>query len=120
MLESVKGDGSPNFPVTSWVAGRSANQVPLLLQDPITRMLHFILSLPVNIEKAYFDTIIHTCYNLHMVQIFLRLTSGVSVTERLKLKQSYFENPSGNSLACNLGHIVSVMERSFKETYCRA
>ena len=45
-------------------------------------------------------------------QIFLRLTSGVSVNERHKLKESYFENPAGNSLACNLGHIVSVMERS--------
>ena len=110
MLESIKGDGSPNSPVNFWVTRKGANQVPLLLQDPITRMLHFILSLPVNIEKAYFDTIIQACYNLHMVQIFLRLTSGVSVNERHKLKESYFENPAGNSLACNLGHIVSVME----------
>ena len=28
--------------------------VPLLLQDPLTLMLHFILSLPVNIEKGAF------------------------------------------------------------------
>jgi hypothetical protein len=40
--------GSQNW----MVAKKNNNQVPLLLQDSITRMLHFILSLPVNIDKG--------------------------------------------------------------------
>jgi hypothetical protein len=31
---------------------RHRNDVPLLLQDPITLMIHFILLLPVNIERG--------------------------------------------------------------------
>ena len=31
-----------------------ADGVPVMLQDPVTLMLHFILSLPINIEKGEF------------------------------------------------------------------
>ena len=30
------------------------NDVPILLQDPLALVIHFILLLPVNIDKAYF------------------------------------------------------------------
>eukprot|EP00095_Tigriopus_kingsejongensis_P006031 maker-scaffold889_size84747-snap-gene-0.19 protein:Tk06031 transcript:maker-scaffold889_size84747-snap-gene-0.19-mRNA-1 annotation:"e3 ubiquitin-protein ligase ubr3" len=84
--------------------------VPLLLQDPLTLMIHFILLLPSNLDKAYFNTIIKACFNLNVVQILVRLTCGLSVKERENLKLAYNENPHGDTLNSNLGHVITLMD----------
>lgn len=71
-----------------------------------------MLVLPINIERAYFDTITKACYNLHLVQIFVRLTLGLSRQERENLKREYSTAPAVNSLVSNMGHVVSIMEKS--------
>jgi hypothetical protein len=57
MLESL-GEGESATSKNFWIARKGReNQVPFLLQDAITRMLHFILSLPVNIDKGKFTQV---------------------------------------------------------------
>ena len=105
------------------------NDVPILLQDPLALMIHFILLLPVNIDKgvkcknpkhssshciyfsfsAYFDTIVKACYNLCIVQILVRLTCGLSKKERSGLESDHRREPTARKLSSYLGYVVLVM-----------
>ena len=89
----------------------SRNDVPLLLQDPVALLIHFMLVLPINIERTYFDTITKACYNLTMVQILARLGLGFNREEREHVKTEYAKASVENSLAANLGHIVTIMDK---------
>ena len=85
------------------------NDVPILLQDPLALVIHFILLLPVNIDKAYFDTIVKACYNLCVVQILVRLTCGLSKKERSALESDHRREPTARKLSSYLGYVVLVM-----------
>jgi E3 ubiquitin-protein ligase UBR3 len=86
------------------------NDVPILLQDPLALMMHFILLLPVNIDKVYFDAIIKACYNLCVVQGLVRLTCGLSKKERDSLVSAHRREPTARKLSSYLGYAVSVMD----------
>ena len=115
------------------------NDVPIMLQDPLALMIHFILLLPVNIDKgegrepsrllvllrsrnntefihyqflsfpAYFDTIVKACYNLCIVQILVRLTCGLSRKERSGLESDHRREPTARKLSSYLGYVVLAM-----------
>lgn len=63
---------------------------------------------------AFFDTIAKACYNLHLVQILVRLTCGLSKKERDRFKAA-FESGAGSGagdLAAYLGHAVAIMDEA--------
>ena len=56
-------------------------KVPLLMQDPLAVLLHFVLLLPVNIDTAYYITITRACYNMMLAQTLVRLCAN-SLTKK--------------------------------------
>ena len=62
------------------------NNVPLLMQDPMALMTHFILLLPLNVDIAYFKTITRACFNLLFVQTLVRIAFTLSFSERSLLR----------------------------------
>ena len=43
-------------PMSAQDSEEGLKSVPMMLQDPVTLMIHFILSLPINIEKGKLST----------------------------------------------------------------
>ena len=54
------------------------NNVPLLMQDPLALMTHFILLLPLNVDLAYFKTVTRACFNLQLAQTLVRIAFTLS------------------------------------------
>ena len=54
------------------------NNVPLMMQDPLTLMTHFILLLPLNVDLAYFKTVTRACFNLQLAQTLVRIAFTLS------------------------------------------
>ena len=69
------------------------NNVPILMQDPVALMTHFLLLLPLNVDQAFFMTIARACYNLQLVQNLVRIAFTLTFQERSMLRAEF------NSLA---------------------
>ena len=54
------------------------NNVPLMMQDPLALMTHFILLLPLNVDLAYFKTVTRACFNLQLAQTLVRIAFTLS------------------------------------------
>ena len=54
------------------------NNVPLMMQDPLALMTHFILLLPLNVDLTYFRTVTRACFNLQLVQTLIRIALTLS------------------------------------------
>ena len=54
------------------------NNVPLMMQDPLALMTHFILLLPLNVDMAYFKTVTRACFNLQLAQTLVRIAFTLS------------------------------------------
>lgn len=94
------------------------NNVPLLMQDPLTLMTHFILLLPINIDIGYFVTIARACYNLQVAQTLVRIACTLSMTERSLLRSEYLRSRTlpdaglRKSLSIMLGEVVDCLEET--------
>ena len=66
--------------------------VPLMMQDPHTLLIHFILLLPLNTDLTYFQTVSRACFNLQIAQTLVRLAFTLSNTERSLLRGEYNES----------------------------
>ena len=91
------------------------NNVPLMMQDPLALMTHFILLLPLNVDLTFFRTITRACFNLQMAQTLVRLAFTLSYAERSLLRGEYNRSLSNNapsSFATLLGHVIELLENT--------
>ncbi|ODN00342.1 E3 ubiquitin-protein ligase UBR3 [Orchesella cincta] len=56
--------------------------VPILLRDPITTLLHLLMQLPMHVDLAYFTSIVQGIFNLVYVEILCKLSSSMREAER--------------------------------------
>ena len=91
------------------------NDVPVLLRDPTTLLLHFSLILPVQIDRAFFTTIVRQVYNLCWTQACLKLACRLPAHHRTVLRDEWrrqANNPANHmkvdTLAAGLGIIIHI------------
>ena len=65
------------------------NDVPVLLRDPVTILLHFALILPVQIDRAFFTSVVRQVYNLCWVQAALRIACRLPAHHRALLRDEW-------------------------------
>ena len=87
------------------------NRVPLLMQDPLALMTHFILLLPLNVDLTFFRTITRACFNLQLVQTLVRLAFTLSYAER-SLLRGEFNRQQGTTFAGLLGQVIELLENT--------
>ena len=58
------------------------NNVPMMMQDPLALMTHFILLLPLNVDLPIFTTVARACFNLQLAQTLVRIAFTLSYNER--------------------------------------
>merc|ERR1719220_1760401 len=63
--------------------------VPVLLRDATTLLLHFSLILPVQIDRVFFTTIVRQVYNLCWIQACLRLACRLPAHHRVTLREGW-------------------------------
>merc|ERR1719219_2842323 len=89
------------------------NNVPLMMQDPLALMTHFILLLPLNVDMAYFKTVTRACFNLQLAQTLVRIAFTLSFSERSLLRGQYNQETSPNSsFPVILGLVIDQLESS--------
>merc|ERR1712018_983930 len=82
MINSLSNAQNPTTSITATSHRiNKQNKIPLLMQDPLAVLLHYVLLLPVNIDTAYFVIITRACYNMMLSQVLLRLCTR-SLTKR--------------------------------------
>lgn len=89
------------------------NRVPLLMQDPLALMTHFILLLPLNVDFTFFRTITRACFNLQLAQTLVRLAFTLSYAER-SLLRGEFNNKGHHSTTFGtlLGQVIELLENT--------
>ena len=97
------------------------NEVPMLLKDPTTLLLHFTLILPVQIDRMFFVCLVRQLYNLCWMQACLKLACKLPLHVRNQLRddwnlrvrqsesQSYLKV---DTVALGLGLICSQLDTS--------
>ena len=95
------------------------NNVPLLLRDPITLLLHFTLILPMPMDRSLFTTLVRQVYNLCWIQTCLKIVCRLPQHLRNSLRDEWrrSESSPGNplkvdTLASGLGILVSNLDAS--------
>ena len=95
------------------------NNVPVLLRDPVTLLLHFALILPVHIDRSFFTTLVRQVYNLAWAQACLKLACRLPAHHRNILRDEWRKaeaqpaNPlKVDTLTAGLGILVSCLEAS--------
>ena len=53
--------------------------VPLMMQDPLALMTHFILMLPLNMDMNYFKIVTRACFNLQLAQTLVKIALNLSI-----------------------------------------
>ncbi|CAL8073578.1 unnamed protein product [Orchesella dallaii] len=89
--------------------------VPILLRDPVTTLLHLLMQLPMHVDLAYFTSIVQGIYNLVYVEILCKLSSYMRDTEReyWKAKTSLHSFPNDlNKTFFLLGTVIRYLDRS--------
>ena len=87
------------------------NNVPMLMQDPLALMTHFILLLPLNVDLPIFTTVARSCFNLQLAQTLVRLAFTLSYNERSLLLGEF--NANGQHLktfGALMGQIIEKLE----------
>ena len=97
------------------------NDVPMLLRDPATLLLHFTLILPVQIDQMFFVCLVRQLYNLCWMQACMKLSCKLPLQVRKQLKDEWNLRVSQNesqaylkidSVALGLGFICSMLDTS--------
>ena len=95
------------------------NNVPVLLRDPVTLLLHFILILPVHIDRAFFTTIVRQVYNLCWSQSCLKVACRLPAHHRNLLRDEWRKlaadpnNPQKvDTIAAGLGVLIASLDGS--------
>ena len=95
------------------------NNVPLLLRDPVTLLLHLTLILPVHMDRAFFTSLVRQLYNLTWVQSCLKLACRLPPQHRNSLRDDWrrqaasANNPMKvDTLQAGLGIVISNLDSS--------
>ena len=103
------------------------NNVPLLLRDSITLLLHFTLILPMPMDRSLFTTLVRQVYNICWIQTCLKIVCRLPQHLRNSLRDEWrrSESSPGNplkvdTLASGLGILVSNLDASgiFNDNLC--
>jgi len=93
--------------------------VPVLLRDATTLLLHFSLILPVQIDRVFFTTIVRQVYNLCWLQACLRLACRLPAHHRATLREKWLlqtSNPNTHikidTITAGLSVVVATLEAS--------
>ena len=96
-----------------------SDDVPPLLRDPTTVLLHLTLILPIQIDRAYFTTIVRQVYNLCWIQTCLQLACKLTDAQRNLLKSEWLKQSSLpgvymkiDNLASGLGAVIANLDSS--------
>ena len=89
------------------------NNVPLLMQDPLALMTHFILLLPLNVALPFFKTVTRACFNLQMVQTLIKIVFTLSPNERSLLRSEFSQANSDKFSRFSLGKCLKKIQTSF-------
>ena len=65
------------------------NNVPLLLRDPVTLLLHLTLILPVHLDRAFYTSLVRQLYNLTWVQSCLKVACRLPAHHRNSLRDDW-------------------------------
>ncbi|CAH1789984.1 unnamed protein product, partial [Owenia fusiformis] len=73
------------------------NEVPLLLRDLTSQLIHLVLTMPPGVKKPYYQCIVQAVYNVLYVQAVAIVTTQFTEDERdaWKSKQTSHRNTSG-------------------------
>lgn len=99
------------------------NDVPLLLRDAATLLIHLVLILPVQIDRSYFCLVVQQLYTLVWMANCARLSCRLSPQHRQLLKEEWARmlqspgtsnstGPPIDSLAAGLGCVVTSLSDS--------
>ncbi|XP_076360822.1 ubr3 ubiquitin ligase isoform X3 [Tachypleus tridentatus] len=88
-------------------------EVPLFFRDTTAILLHVILTLPVNVDKAYYGCVVQGLYNLTFVRGLAQVSCYLTQEQRRRWKQKYAESQGClNSLGSILGLVIDHLEHS--------
>ena len=95
------------------------NNVPLLLRDPVTLLLHLTLILPVHMDRAFFTSLVRQLYNLTWVQSCLKLACRLpshhrnSLRDEWRVQAANINSPMKvDTLQAGLGIIIANLDSS--------
>ncbi|XP_054716089.1 E3 ubiquitin-protein ligase ubr3-like [Uloborus diversus] len=106
-------------------------EVPLLLRDVLALFFEIILTLPLNIGKAYYSSIIQILYNFLYVQALVQVSTMLNQSQRASWKKTAIEkvgpvdqandseelqnneDPRMNDLAVILGSVIENLEHGY-------
>ena len=88
------------------------NNVPLMMQDPLALMTHFILLLPLNVDLIFFKTVTRACFNLQLAQSLSRIAFTLSFSERSLLRGEFNNagSKTSTSFGSLLGQVIDILE----------
>ncbi|KAG0423827.1 hypothetical protein HPB47_000437, partial [Ixodes persulcatus] len=86
-------------------------EVPLVMRDVSAILLELLLTLPINLDKAYYTCIVRVLYVLHYVQVLVQLSCKMSHDARTRWKHLSSQY-SLESAGAVLGQIVDHLEHS--------
>lgn len=86
-------------------------EVPLLLRDTTALLIQIILTLPLNIDKAYYCCVIQVLYNVVYVQAVAQLSCLINQSQRTHYKNTV--KVKTNCTEMMLGLVISHLEHSF-------
>lgn len=88
--------------------------VPMLLRDPVTTLLHLLMQLPMHVDLAYFTSIVQGIYNLVYVEVLCKLSSSMKEGERnyWKTRASLHSFTNLNKSFFLLGTVIRYLEKS--------
>jgi E3 ubiquitin-protein ligase UBR3 len=78
--------GLPDLQMGMGLVQSGEKEVPLLLRDPIALMIQILFALPVNIDRAFFTTVVQALFNLSVTQSLAQLTCVIDNEQRSILK----------------------------------
>lgn len=89
-------------------------EVPMLLRDPVTMLLHLLMQLPMHVDLAYFTSMVQGIYNLVYIQVLSGLSCAFQSAERECWKQkmaNYSSSENPNLLSFLLGAVIRYLEK---------
>jgi len=89
-------------------------EVPILLRDPVTMLLHLMLQLPMHVDLAYYTSMVQGIYNLVYIQILCAISCSFTESEREEFKSKmsfYTSTPNLNELHFLLGTVIRYLEK---------
>ncbi|ELU10689.1 hypothetical protein CAPTEDRAFT_220674 [Capitella teleta] len=87
-------------------------EVPLLLKDVSSLLIHLVLNMPSAIPRATYQCLVQALYNLQYVQALAMVSCRFSEEERRAWQRGLEVSSAKVTLESMLGHMISLLEES--------